>query len=106
MPAKMKAFAVKQFHQRPGQARQKYEDRVLAEFRLANQLQHGNVIRVMELFQDEQNSFHEVMEFCAGGDLLSLIYSTGELEVTGANRFLKQLLRGVAYLHATGVAHR
>jgi protein-serine/threonine kinase len=98
-------FAVKEFHRRPSQHVAKYRDRVLAEYSLVSDIRHANVIRILDLFHVEQDRFYEVMEFCAGGDLFSLVQTAGRLEVGEAGCFMKQLMRGVKYLHEIGVAH-
>jgi protein-serine/threonine kinase len=46
------------------------------------------------------------MEYCAGGDLYTLILTAGNLEVIEADCYFKQLMRGVEYMHEMGVAHR
>jgi protein-serine/threonine kinase len=46
------------------------------------------------------------MEFCAGGDLYTLVLAAGKLEVQEADCYFKQLMRGVEYMHEMGVAHR
>lgn len=99
-------FAVKQFHRQPGQTYKKYGNRVLAELHITSNLHHDNVVRILDFYQNEQNNFYEVMEYCAGGDLHHLVTEAGQLETAEANCFLKQLVRGVAYLHAIGVVHR
>jgi protein-serine/threonine kinase len=46
------------------------------------------------------------MEYCAGGDLYTLILASGKLDVMEADCFFKQLMCGVEYMHEMGVAHR
>jgi protein-serine/threonine kinase len=47
------------------------------------------------------------MEYCSGGDLYSLIVTSGGgLEKDEGNCFFGQLINGVKYLHDNGVAHR
>ncbi|KAH8090144.1 hypothetical protein JL720_6451 [Aureococcus anophagefferens] len=47
-----------------------------------------------------------VLEYCGGGDLRALVRRLGRLEEPAAAALLRQVLEGVAYLHAAGVAHR
>ncbi|KAH8888992.1 Pkinase-domain-containing protein [Thozetella sp. PMI_491] len=101
-----KFFAVKQFHRRPGQTHESCVRRALAEFRIASTLQHENVIRVLDLLEDEEKELYEMMELCAGGDLHALVSSAGQLGAEEANCFFKQLMCGVEYLHGIGLAHR
>ena len=46
------------------------------------------------------------MEFCAGGDLYTLVLTAQKLDVAEADCYFKQLMRGVEYMHEMGVAHR
>ncbi|KAL6868036.1 Pkinase domain-containing protein [Trichoderma novae-zelandiae] len=101
-----KLFAVKEFRRRPDESEKKYSKRLTAEFCISSSLRHPNVIHTLDLLKDAKGDFCEVMEFCAGGDLYTLILSSGKLEVQEADCFFKQMMRGVEYLHEMGVAHR
>lgn len=101
-----KLFAVKEFRRRPEETEKKYSKRLTAEFCISSSLRHPNVIHTLDLLKDAKGDYCEVMEFCAGGDLYTLILSSGKLEVQEADCFFKQMMRGVEYLHEMGVAHR
>lgn len=104
--ASEKLFAVKEFRRRPEETEKKYSKRLTAEFCISSSLRHPNVIHTLDLLKDAKGDYCEVMEFCAGGDLYTLILSSGKLEVQEADCFFKQMMRGVEYLHEMGVAHR
>jgi len=59
----------------------------------------------VDLVQDENQNWCEVMEYCAGGDLYTAI-KAGHMTSVEINCCFKQLISGVAYLHSMGVAHR
>lgn len=101
-----KLFAVKEFRRRPEETEKKYSKRLTAEFCISSSLRHPNVIHTLDLLKDSKGDYCEVMEFCAGGDLYTLVLSSGKLEVQEADCFFKQMMRGVEYLHEMGVAHR
>ncbi|KAJ2976712.1 hypothetical protein NQ176_g4788 [Zarea fungicola] len=101
-----KLFAVKEFRRRPDETEKKYSKRLTAEFCISSSLRHPNVIHTLDLLKDAKGDYCEVMEFCPGGDLYTLILSSGKLEVQEADCFFKQMMRGVEYLHEMGVAHR
>ncbi|KAK8221167.1 serine/threonine-protein kinase hal4 [Phyllosticta capitalensis] len=105
-PKREKLFAVKEFKQRPGESDKKYNKRLTSEFCISSSMHHPNIINTLDLIRDEKGEFCEVMEYCAGGDLYTLILAAGQLEVVEADCFFKQLMRGVDYLHTMGVAHR
>ncbi|KAF3210378.1 serine/threonine-protein kinase HAL4/sat4 [Orbilia oligospora] len=99
-------FAIKEFRKRPQETAKRRRKRLIAEFCISSSLRHPNVIRTLDLLQDAKGDFCEVMEYCAGGDLFTLILSAGKLEVAEADCYFKQLMRGVVYMHDIGIAHR
>lgn len=101
-----KLYAVKEFRRRPDETEKKYSKRLTAEFCISSSLRHPNVIHTLDLLKDSKGDYCEVMEFCAGGDLYTLVLSAGKLEVQEADCFFKQMMRGVEYMHEMGVAHR
>jgi len=99
-------YAVKEFRRRPQETPKKYTKRLTSEFCISSSLRHPNVIHTLDLIQDAKGDYCEVMEYCAGGDLYSLVLAAGKLEVIEADCYFKQLMRGVEYMHEMGVAHR
>lgn len=101
-----KLYAVKEFRRRPEETEKKYSKRLTAEFCISSSLRHPNVIHTLDLLKDSKGDYCEVMEFCAGGDLYTLVLAAGKLEVQEADCLFKQMMRGVEYMHEMGVAHR
>ncbi|KAL1871729.1 hypothetical protein VTK73DRAFT_1869 [Phialemonium thermophilum] len=101
-----KLYAVKEFRRRPDETEKRYSKRLTAEFCISSSLRHPNVIHTLDLLKDSKGDYCEVMEFCAGGDLYTLVLAAGKLEVQEADCFFKQMMRGVEYMHEMGVAHR
>ena len=101
-----KLFAVKEFRRRPEETERKYGKRLTSEFCISSSLRHPNVIHTLDLLKDSKGDYCEVMEFCAGGDLYTLVLAAGKLEVQEADCLFKQMMRGVEYMHEMGVAHR
>jgi len=99
-------YAVKEFRRRPEESEKKYSKRLTSEFCISSSLRHPNVIHTLDLLQDAKGDYCEVMEFCAGGDLYTLVLAAGKLEVTEADCYFKQMMRGVEYMHEMGVSHR
>ncbi|KAK0100059.1 serine/threonine-protein kinase HAL4/sat4 [Cadophora gregata] len=99
-------YAVKEFRRRPEENEKKYSKRLTSEFCISSSLRHPNVIHTLDLLQDSKGDYCEVMEFCAGGDLYTLVLAAGKLEVMEADCYFKQMMRGVEYMHEMGVAHR
>ena len=99
-------YAVKEFRRRPQETAKRYQKRLTSEFCISSSLRHPNIIHTLDLMQDSKGEYCEVMEYCAGGDLYTLVLSAGKLEVGEADCYFKQLMRGVEYMHEMGVAHR
>ncbi len=99
-------YAVKEFRKRPQETPKKYQKRLTSEFCISSSLRHPNIIHTLDLLQDAKGDYCEVMEYCAGGDLYTLVLAAGNLQVPEADCFFKQLMRGVEYMHEMGVAHR
>ncbi|KAI1331184.1 kinase domain-containing protein [Xylariaceae sp. FL0255] len=101
-----KLFAVKEFRRRPEESEKKYSKRLTSEFCISSSLRHPNVIHTLDLLKDQKGDYCEVMEYCSGGDLYTLVLAAGKLEVMEADCYFKQMMRGVEYMHEMGVAHR
>lgn len=99
-------YAVKEFKKRNNESSEKYSKRLTAEFCISSSLHHPNIVATLDLFQDAKGDYCEVMEYCAGGDLFTLIIASGKLEYMEADCFFKQLIKGVVYMHDVGVCHR
>ncbi|KAL9105340.1 MAG: hypothetical protein Q9227_009460, partial [Pyrenula ochraceoflavens] len=99
-------YAVKEFRRRPQENPKKYQKRLTSEFCISSSLRHPNVIHTLDLLQDAKGDYCEVMEYCAGGDLYTLVLAATNLAVPEADCYFKQLMRGVEYMHEMGVAHR
>jgi len=81
-----------------------------AEVRALITLDHPNIVKVMEYFEDEDN-FHLVMQLCSGTDLFNHIADTSENDVPGvpeaeAARLFRQCVLAVSGCHFKGVIHR
>ncbi|KAF9081375.1 serine/threonine-protein kinase HAL4/sat4 [Mortierella sp. GBA35] len=99
-------FAIKEFKYTHGETQKLYMRRLTSEFCIASSLKHANVIQTMDLLQLHGDTYSEVMEYCAGGDMHSLIASANTLGESESSCFFSQLINGVAFLHSMGVVHR
>lgn len=99
-------YAVKEFTRKLNEPDEKYSKRLTYEFCISSSLKHDGIIQAYDLFKDSKGDYCEVMEYCQGGDLYSLIASAGKLEYSEADCFFKQIMRAVHYMHKMGVSHR
>jgi protein-serine/threonine kinase len=105
-PSGGQLFAVKKFSHREKDSVKKHLKRVGAEFCISSSLHHANTIQTYDLVQDTDGTFCQIMEYCSGGDVYTRVRSQRKLCAMEANCYFKQLLRGLDYLHTTGVVHR
>ncbi|KAF9347100.1 serine/threonine-protein kinase HAL4/sat4 [Mortierella sp. AD094] len=99
-------FAIKEFKHNNDESQKSYMRRLTSEFCIASSLKHINVIQTLDLLQLHGDSYSEVMEYCPGGDMHTLIASAGTLGEAESGCFFAQLINGVAFLHSIGVVHR
>ncbi len=101
-----KLYAVKEFRKRrKNETEKEYVKKLTSEFCISSTLHHINIVETVDLVQDEQRHWCEVMEYCPGGDLYAAIKRGGMSQAEVECSF-KQILNGIFYLHSMGVAHR
>eukprot|EP00929_Paragymnodinium_shiwhaense_P074436 TRINITY_DN38099_c0_g1_i1.p1 TRINITY_DN38099_c0_g1~~TRINITY_DN38099_c0_g1_i1.p1 ORF type:complete len:620 (-),score=156.28 TRINITY_DN38099_c0_g1_i1:143-2002(-) len=75
------------------------------ESQVMKDLDHPNICRLFEVFEDSRHMFF-VMELCEGGDLLQRIMDRTHLSEPVCAEVLEQVARGLRYAHDHKVAHR
>jgi calcium-dependent protein kinase len=78
---------------------------LLSEVAILRNLDHPNIIRMYEFFEDEKR-FFIVMEYCPGGDLFTEILNEKNFNEQIAVRIIQQVFSALAYLHSKGIVHR
>ncbi|PNY25748.1 Serine/threonine-protein kinase hal4 [Tolypocladium capitatum] len=102
-------YAVKEFRGKSHRESQEdYEKKIKSEFVIAKSLHHPNIVETVRLCTDH-GRWNHVMEYCSEGDLFSLVqkgHLKGEDKKKDRLCLFKQMMQGIGYLHANGVAHR
>jgi serine/threonine protein kinase/tetratricopeptide (TPR) repeat protein len=80
-------------------------ERFSNELKLARKVSHRNICRMYDL-GEEQGTHYITMEFVAGEDLKNSITRMGPLTPGRAISLAKQLCKGLAEAHKSGVIHR
>ena len=77
---------------------------IMNELRLIDRLRHPHVIGLIDVVETS-STFYVVMEYAEQGDLFNLVAKSGALDEPQAREFFRQLVCGVEFLHASGLAH-
>lgn len=77
----------------------------LKEIKVLRALDHPNILRCYELFED-RSRFYIIMELCSGGELFETIAKRRVLTESQAAKVMFQLLSCLAYCHDKKVIHR
>jgi serine/threonine protein kinase len=80
-------FAIKSV---PREASEDYIRQLEKEFRILKEVDHPNIIKFFETYQD-QKYFHFVIEYCEGGELFDVITRKGHLYENDAATIIRKL---------------
>ncbi|XP_061987757.1 serine/threonine-protein kinase ATG1t isoform X1 [Populus nigra] len=75
------------------------------ELNFLSSVNHTNIIRLLDVFEDECCMFL-VLEFCSGGNLSSYLQQHGRVEEKIAKRFTQQMGDGLKILQSHHIIHR
>eukprot|EP00742_Colponemidia_sp_Colp-10_P000181 GILJ01000202.1.p1 GENE.GILJ01000202.1~~GILJ01000202.1.p1 ORF type:complete len:469 (+),score=93.72 GILJ01000202.1:43-1449(+) len=80
-------------------------DRFQNEIEILKSLDHPNIIKLYETFEDSRNVYL-VMELCTGGELFDRIIAKGHFTERDAAILMKQILSATVYCHRHNICHR
>lgn len=78
---------------------------VLEEVEILRALDHPNILKIFEYFEDSKN-YYIVMEYCQYGDLLDELHKRDKFDEATASKIMEQVLSGLNYIHTKLVVHR
>jgi calcium-dependent protein kinase len=81
------------------------EERMFAEMNILKDLDHPNILKLFELYQDE-NNYYLITEYCNGGELFEKIKNMNSFTEKMAAEYMKQILSAVVYCHTKNIVHR
>src|SRR4051794_28134053 len=84
---------------------EKERTRLEYEIDILKNLDHPNIVKLHEVFNDKHN-IYLVTELCTGGELFDEIIARSKFDEAAAASIIKQVLSAVAYCHSKKVAHR
>lgn len=103
--AKHKATSAVRAIKSISKAQMKNIDRFRQEISIMKQMDHPNIIRLYESFEDNR-FIYLVLELCVGGELFDRIIDSGHFTETQAALLMQQIIRAVYYMHHEHVCHR
>ena len=84
------------------------KDAILDEINILKSLDHPNIIKVHEFFQDQRN-FYLISEYCESGDLFTKLNSknltNGYFNEKITCNIMRQLLSALSFLNSKGIIH-
>lgn len=81
------------------------EGQLFYEVSLLRELDHPNIAKLYELFQDDAN-YYLISEYCSGGELFDKILSLTSFSEKLAAEYIKQVLSAIYYCHERHIVHR
>lgn len=75
------------------------------ELEMLLKLDHPNIIKIFEVFQDEVNTY-QILQWCEGNKLLTRIRREGSLTEGLVAYLVQQMLSAVSHMHSSLVIHR
>jgi serine/threonine protein kinase len=80
-------------------------ERVSREIHILKLIRHPHIVRLYEIVESTKQ-LYLIMEYAPGGELFDFIVRRRRLEEVDACRLFRQLVAGLAHMHANGIAHR
>ena len=80
-------------------------DKILYEINLMKKLNHQNITKILETFEDEQFYFI-IMEYINGGNLFSYVKKRRKLSEKVAKFLFRQIILGINHIHSNLIVHR
>lgn len=78
--------------------------KLLEEIELLKELDHPNIGKVIEMFEDKKKIYF-VNEFMYGGTILEKLSKEKNFSEAKAAKIIRQLVSAVSYLHSQNIVH-
>ena len=88
------------------QQKQRYVERFKRETALSSQVQHPNIVRLLDKGQINDNLLYGVFEYVDGQPLREHLTQEGALNAVDAKEVMLQVLDALVHAHQNGIVHR
>ena len=75
------------------------------EIKLLKTLEHENIVQYLDSFADGSH-LNIFLEYVPGGSIVALLRNYGAFEEPLVRNFVRQILKGLSFLHNRGIMHR
>jgi len=103
--ARHKSTKMKRAVKTIAKAQMKNVERFKQEIAIMKVMDHPNIIKLYESFEDHRN-IYLVMELCEGGELFDCIIESGHFTEVQAAGIMQQIVRAIFYMHENHICHR
>ncbi|GAC75707.1 hypothetical protein PANT_18d00024 [Moesziomyces antarcticus T-34] len=80
-------------------------DALESEIKLLKTLEHENIVQYLDSFADGSH-LNIFLEYVPGGSIVALLRNYGAFEEPLVRNFVRQILKGLSFLHDRGIMHR
>jgi calcium-dependent protein kinase len=81
------------------------EELLLQETEILKNLDHPNIVRILEIFSDSEH-YYIITECLNGGELLDRVKSVTSYNELAVRLYMKQIFSAMVYCHERKVVHR
>ena len=100
-----RVVAIKSFNKNNLKSNSENMKKILYETNLMKKLNHPNITRILELFEDKEYILI-IMEYINGGNLFSFLKKRRKVSEKTAKFLYKQIILGIKYMHKQNIVHR
>ena len=97
--------AIKSFDKNKLGSKSQNMKKILYESNLMKKLNHPNITKILEMFEDEK-FFLIIMEYINGGNLFSFVKKRRKLSEKTAKFLFRQIILGIQHMHSKNIVHR
>ena len=100
-----RVVAIKSFNKKNLDKNKKDLERILYETNLMKKLNHPNITKILETFENEKYILIS-MEYINGGNLFSFVKKRRKLSEKTAKFLFRQIILGIQHIHSKNIVHR
>ena len=100
-----RVVAIKSFNKSNLNSNSENMKKILYETNLMKKLNHPNITKILELFEDKEYILI-IMEYINGGNLFSFLKKRRKVSEKTAKFLYRQIILGLKYIHSHNIVHR